>query len=221
MILAHLGLRKGEALGLSWKDLNKSRKTLSIVRQYTQDKTERAPKSKQSRRILAVDEALFAYLLEWKETQRSTLLFYSIEQTEETPIVHAIGLSQSNGAKHLVAKRVEGHNYSRWFRDFCVDNGFGRYDVIEKTFIRNGKEHFRGRHYHGLVPHALRHTAATLLIAAGTDVKTVQARMGHASPSTTLSIYAHAVEENDRIAAAAMDRILSPKDESEKNSNLV
>ncbi|MFR7750729.1 MAG: tyrosine-type recombinase/integrase [Collinsella sp.] len=36
-------------------------------------------------------------------------------------------------------------------------------------------------------PHALRHTQATLLIGEGADVKTVQARLGHASPSTTLS----------------------------------
>lgn len=37
--------------------------------------------------------------------------------------------------------------------------------------------------------HDLRHTAATILIAAGADVRTISARLGHALTSTTLNIY--------------------------------
>lgn len=75
--------------------------------------------------------------------------------------------------------------------------------------MRDGKECVRGDRYVGLVPHALRHTQATLLIGEGMDVKTVQARLGHASPSTTLSIYSHAIKANDRRAADAFDRAIS------------
>jgi integrase len=39
--------------------------------------------------------------------------------------------------------------------------------------------------------HALRHTYASALTAAGLDVVTVQHRMGHASPTTTLNSYSH------------------------------
>ena len=42
-----------------------------------------------------------------------------------------------------------------------------------------------------LHPHQLRHTAASLAIAAGADVMAVQRLLGHASASITLSIYAH------------------------------
>lgn len=37
----------------------------------------------------------------------------------------------------------------------------------------------------------LRHTRATLLLAAGENVKVVSERLGHASASMTLDVYAH------------------------------
>ena len=43
----------------------------------------------------------------------------------------------------------------------------------------------------GLTPHALRHTAASLAIAAGADVKVVQQMLGHASATMTLDLYGH------------------------------
>lgn len=42
----------------------------------------------------------------------------------------------------------------------------------------------------GLVPHQLRHTAASIAIAAGADVKVVQEMLGHASAVETLNTYA-------------------------------
>ena len=39
--------------------------------------------------------------------------------------------------------------------------------------------------------HGLRHTTATLQIAAGTDVRTVSSIMGHRETSPTMNIYAH------------------------------
>ncbi|MGB8267172.1 MAG: tyrosine-type recombinase/integrase [Candidatus Velthaea sp.] len=41
--------------------------------------------------------------------------------------------------------------------------------------------------------HSLRHTAATWMIAGGTDVRTVQAILGHSEAGTTLRIYSHVV----------------------------
>lgn len=48
---------------------------------------------------------------------------------------------------------------------------------------------------------ATRHLAATRLIAAGVDVRTVAGRLGHTRASTTLDIYAHWLPERDREAA--------------------
>jgi len=52
--------------------------------------------------------------------------------------------------------------------------------------------------------HELRHFAATTAIAAGSDVRTVAGRLGHADPSVTLRVYAHATEARDRDLAGLL-----------------
>lgn len=63
---------------------------------------------------------------------------------------------------------------------------------------------------HNLPPvhvHSLRHTNATLLIANGTDIKTVSKRLGHANATTTGNIYTHAIKTADEKAAEALNDI--------------
>lgn len=62
----------------------------------------------------------------------------------------------------------------------------------------------------GLRFHDLRHTAGTAMVAAGVDVKTVQIRLGHASPITTLRIYAQGSSPADRAAADVLGNIFKP-----------
>jgi integrase len=55
----------------------------------------------------------------------------------------------------------------------------------------------------GLVPHELRHTAASLAISAGATVKAVQSMLGHASAVITLDTYADRFPDDlDRVAEA-------------------
>ncbi len=49
--------------------------------------------------------------------------------------------------------------------------------------------------------HDLRHIHATTLLLAGVPVHVVAARLGHANPSITLRVYAHAISE--QLAEAA------------------
>jgi len=60
----------------------------------------------------------------------------------------------------------------------------------------------------GVRLHDLRHFNATSLLTAGTDIRTVSGRLGHANASTTLNIYAHFVEHADEQAVAAIGRLL-------------
>src|SRR5262249_35617295 len=53
--------------------------------------------------------------------------------------------------------------------------------------------------------HSLRHTHASMLIAAGMDILTVSRRLGHASPTVTLNTYGHLIHGTDDRAAAIMD----------------
>jgi integrase len=67
----------------------------------------------------------------------------------------------------------------------------------------------------GIRLHDLRHFAATRLLVAGVPVRQVSGRLGHASASTTLNIYAHAVAELDAAAASVLAGVLDcPRSES-------
>ena len=60
-----------------------------------------------------------------------------------------------------------------------------------------------------VTPHGLRHLHASLLLASRLDIPLVSARLGHATPSITMSIYAHALGNADRQAAEALGRALA------------
>lgn len=53
--------------------------------------------------------------------------------------------------------------------------------------------------------HALRHTHASHLIDAGIDVVKISRRLGHASPTVTLKIYAHLFRKRDDKSTAAIN----------------
>ena len=76
--------------------------------------------------------------------------------------------------------------FEHWWRKWTNDNGFKN-----------------------IVFHGLRHTHATLLIANGVDIKTVQTRLGHSSAMITLDVYSHALPSLDAAAAEELDEILS------------
>lgn len=56
--------------------------------------------------------------------------------------------------------------------------------------------------------HDLRHWSATTAIGAGTDVRTVANRLGHANPAMTLKVYAHALAAADAGAAETLGAAL-------------
>lgn len=62
--------------------------------------------------------------------------------------------------------------------------------------------------------HDLRHYFASLLIASGADVKVVQARLRHASATTTLNTYAHLWPDSEESTRAAVDLVLAARADS-------
>ncbi|MCK5623472.1 MAG: site-specific integrase [Alphaproteobacteria bacterium] len=57
--------------------------------------------------------------------------------------------------------------------------------------------------------HALRHSHASALIAAGLDIVSISTRLGHASPALTLGVYSHLFNNDDSKAADAIDNALA------------
>jgi len=61
----------------------------------------------------------------------------------------------------------------------------------------------------GLTPHDLRHTAASLAVASGANVKAVQQMLGHASAAMTLDVYADLFDDELDAVASRLDEAVS------------
>jgi integrase len=66
--------------------------------------------------------------------------------------------------------------------------------------------------------HDLRHYFASLLIADGLDVKTVQVRLRHASAKTTLDVYGHLWPDKDEATRATIAAAIASWSESPAES---
>jgi len=113
--------------------------------------------------------------------------------------------------------------YKKWWTQQRLINGSKWQGELNRLFIQSdGKpinpdtvnfwlDKFIEKH--GLTrftPHSLRHTFSTLQIAAGVDIRTLQARTGHAQASTLMNIYAHEIQTANEMAADTLDNILTP-----------
>lgn len=95
---------------------------------------------------------------------------------------------------------------SRWNGEgFVFGNEYGQpyyyttpTAVWRKFLKRNGFKHIR--------LHDLRHTAATLLIEEGVDLKAVQERLGHTKYQTTADLYAHITKKVAQETASKLDK---------------
>jgi integrase len=79
----------------------------------------------------------------------------------------------------------------------------------------NGNRFRRFIRRHGLkelTPHGLRHSSASLLIAADVELKVISGRLGHSTITTTADIYAHLLQSVDKVAAEKLGALLETAD---------
>lgn len=109
--------------------------------------------------------------------------------------------------KEYLIKRLK---YGAGFKDdnkvICKEDGTSYHlDTITKKWskfiAKNNLKHIRF--------HDLRHSNATTMIANGVDIKTVQARLGHASIGITMDTYAHCTKKMNENAANKIDEIIT------------
>ena len=182
-LLAYCGLRRGEALGIEYKDIDFDSGMLSIERtsNYTAEKGVYAntPKTKSSYRSLYLQSNILALIKQLQKEQR--------EQAEK------IGdLWEENDRLFVTwcGKPMHPNTPYTWLERFCKEENIP----------------FKGLH-------SFRHSVATQAITNGVDIKTVSAVLGHSQTSTTLNIYAHAVQKQNTKALNIMADLLENNDE--------
>ena len=103
----------------------------------------------------------------------------------------------------------------RWRADTVLTNELGRQLgpwVLERA-MRAARAKVPGLPA-GFRYHDLRHYFASLLIASGSDVKVVQARLRHASAKTTLDTYGHLWPDSDDSTRAAIEAVMAARADS-------
>jgi integrase/recombinase XerD len=101
---------------------------------------------------------------------------------------------------HHLEFRRRTHGSTDWL--FLNRHGNGiRAQSVRSTLSRYATEAGLARH---VTPHMLRHTAATLLIETGVDIRYVQRLLGHSTIATT-EIYTHVSDEALRATIARAD----------------
>lgn len=104
---------------------------------------------------------------------------------------------------HRKAMLAEGHRTAIVFVD--GDGGYlRRPNVLRRSFVPA----MRKAEVPEIRFHDLRHSAATLLLAAGENVKVVSERLGHATTKITLDVYAHVLPTMQKSAADRMQKLL-------------
>lgn len=184
-VLASTGLRRGELLGLRWKDIasiktgNGDGQKVLHIEQTVMYNPKRGiyidtPKTAQGVRDVPLSDDAEKILLEYKTEQAS---------------------------KHL--RLTSANSFI-----FTQDNGQPMHPDSLTTYIDRLCKNNNLRH---ISPHAFRHYAATRLIERGMDIATVSRIMGHSRPSTTTDLYVHPTTARYTEAADIMNDIFTLK----------
>lgn len=115
------------------------------------------------------------------------------------PVPQSLALELAQGAdeRHWVVETMTGEQIGPWQIDRAI------------RAARTAAGMPEGFRYHDL-----RHYFASLLISAGADVKIVQARLRHASATTTLNTYAHLWPDTEESTRAAIGAALAARADS-------
>ena len=179
-VLLYTGMRRGELCGLEWSDIDLENNLIDI--------------SKSS--LYLPQRGIFS---DETKTQQS-------KRVIKIPAIAAESL-KAHRAEQITMRLKLGDRWIESNKIFTQWNGKPIHpDTLTGWFAKFIKKN-------NLPPihlHSLRHTNATLLIAAGADLRTVSKRLGHSNMTTTGNIYAHAIKSADERAAEALGDILNP-----------
>lgn len=160
-VLAYVGIRPQDALALEWGDLGEK---LAVTKKVVDGEVVPGSKTGEGyERSVIVPELVQADLAEWREftTSGSTLIFPNPDGEPWTG-------NQFRAWRERRQTSKDGSRKAKCFKLAAQEVGLGW----------------------GLTPYALRHTAATLFVAAGWSHTRVAEQLGH-SPAVSLRTYQH------------------------------
>lgn len=164
-LLANSGMRRGEALALTWKDVNFKTNEVRINKALSRGKGSKLyvkdTKTGDSR-VIKMDPQSMAILSEWKKRQKKEYFAVGINTTQVKQLVFS---NENNDFLQLTKPR-------KW-----LVHVLNKYNLPKIT------------------THGFRHTHCSLLLQAGIKIKEVQDRLGHSDIQTTMNIYAHVTKE--------------------------
>jgi len=171
------GQRRGEIMGLEWKDIDFGKGTLEVrqASQYLPDRGvfTKEPKNESSERLLSLPPSLLDLLRQYKRAQAETRL--------------KVG-DLWQGTDHVFTtwdgKPMHPDTISSWFPAFLE---------------RHGLPH--------LTFHGLRHTAATMAINLGLPAKSISGRLGHSNIGITMDLYGHYLRSADMVMADKLEQV--------------
>lgn len=178
IILTTTGMRRGEALGLRWGDVDFDSAQLAIVQTVSTVDSKVVigqPKTAGSRRTVYVHDATIKALRQQRQLQAKERLAAGPAWDTDNDLVF----------RNLTGGPVNPDWFSRHFDK-----------LVEKSDVPR------------IRLHDLRHTNATLALKAGVHPKIVSERLGHSSIAITLDLYSHVTPGISREAAAAVESMM-------------
>lgn len=176
-VLITTGLRRGEAVGLQWRDISQDKLTITVQRNVTMDKNSPdklhvgTTKGKEARTV-PISMRVYGLLMQLKR-----------QHTERYGDVLPHAYIFCRPADPY--KPINPTEPTRWQRRF-----------VKRHALEN------------VSPHDLRHTAATLALEGGADLKMVQELLGHKDATTTMQFYAGVSETQQRRTVEGIEALL-------------
>jgi integrase len=198
-----LGLRLGEVLGLQWGDLNLKAGRVTIRRSLQnlgKGRRELADvKSRESRRTLALPAFVVATLQRHYTAQKERQLAAG-KEWQRSDFVFTTGIGRPMDGS-LVTRDLKRILKATWMggRSACTHQRNRDGACLDCSATRLPVVNF----------HGLRHSCASVLLAAGVPMRDVSELLGHSDVRLTLSTYAHVVDANRARLADTIDTVFA------------
>ena len=187
------GLRRGELVGLQWKDIDKKNKMIRVRRNVTIDTANKAENDPEKKIHIGENKG--------KRIREVPIEDYLIN------LIETLKAEQEN--KYGGMLLPNGYVFCR------IDNPYMPLYPTEPTRLM--KKYVKRHKLPDISPHDLRHTAGYLAKASGADMKDIQELLGHRDAATTQKFYVGITAKAKRKTSEGIENLLRPKPPNEES----